>query len=115
MPIIVENGWPACGTCSKPVDHFGQQTNALNSDVVFVAQCHGAEERVSITQRELSTMTSMTMTTAFVPASDEAVDTSIEDADSAAEDDVIEAEDETAADGDYDDDGNYVGGDHEPF
>ena len=116
MPIIIENGWPACGTCSKPVDNFGQHTNALNSDVVFIAQCHGVEERVAITQRELATMTTMTITTAFVSVSDEAADTSIEDGDTAAEDEAVEAEDQTAADGDYDDDGNYIGGHlSEPF
>lgn len=108
MSIIMQNTWPVCGTCNSPVEKFGQQTNLLNSDVVFVAQCHGTEERVSITQAELRTMTSMTMTMAFVPATDEAVDTSIEDSDATIEEAV---EDEHA---------NYTGEDDareqtEPF
>lgn len=87
MHIIVDNQWPVCGTCNSPVERFGQHTNALNSDVVFIAQCHGCEERVSITRHELLTITAMTMITAFAPPSEEATDDSIEDADALTESD----------------------------
>ena len=46
-------GLPECAQCKKPVDELIRLYDNLRMCMIFVVRCHGAEERVELTDKLL--------------------------------------------------------------
>lgn len=44
----VSASFPTCAKCKKPVDRFTYGDDPLSMGVYFIAECHGASERVDV-------------------------------------------------------------------
>lgn len=57
---------PECAVCNKPVDELIQLPHSpFRRSVVYIARCHGAEERVELSDADLVAAKEITVGRAF--------------------------------------------------